>query len=421
MFLSLVRKALAVVLMLAGAPAWSSESLASVKTLVEACGVMDSDLAKVLDSDVVLVYSGAASRNADGTYRLTTEAYTVGAGSFTLCSDSRFYGQRMVSGLPFRSAVQVGPDLVLTAWHNPIFATPEFYAIFGLRYRLVDGRCIPPDFERIPGADVFSVTEVVADGLSATTVPPRDFLLLRLDREVSATYPRVRRSGQGRADAAHQDRVTLISHPDRLAAKMDLAGRLVGYSDGGYTGPDVENLHPLQWSSGGMVYNRDARFVETVARSVVAGWYSQAPQGCWRVVHIGGHGATNDSLADFAQHIPAFELLVRPLDTVVHEGKDGGSLSNALTTRTIEAPISAPRAIEYRITLPATTAAGPELLVTVRAPLEGSLGPGSGIDVEEIVNAVGVACGEYEQTYSITDVTNGFTDTIRHVFRIQCR
>ena len=140
MFLSLVRKALAVVLMLAGAPAWSSESLASMKTLVEACGVMDSDLAKVLDSDVVLVYSGAASRNADGTYRLTTEAYTVGAGSFTLCSDSRFYGQRMVSGLPFRSAVQVGPDLVLTAWHNPIFATPEFYAIFGLRYRLVDGR-----------------------------------------------------------------------------------------------------------------------------------------------------------------------------------------------------------------------------------------------------------------------------------------
>ena len=40
--------------------------------------------------------------------------------------------------------------------------------------------------------------------------------------------------------------------------------------------------------------------------------------------------------------------------------------------------------------------------------------------MEEVVNADGVACGEYEQTYSIADLTNGFTDTIRHVFRIQC-
>ena len=58
--------------------------------------------------------------------------------------------------------------------------------------------------------------------------------------------------------------------------------------------------------------------------------------------------------------------------------------------------------------------------MTPSGPLEGSLGRGSGFDVEEVVNAAGVACGEYEQTYSITDVTNGFTDTIRHVFRIQC-
>jgi hypothetical protein len=413
--------ALAVAFVLGTALAGSSESLATIKTLVEACGAMDDDLSRVLDSDVALVESGAVSRNADGTYSVTTETYTVGAGSFSLCSDSRFYGQRQVSGLPFRSAVQVGPDLVLTAWHNPTFATPALYALFGLRYRLVNGRCTAPDFDRIPEADVFSVTEVAADGLSSTTVPRRDFLLLRLDRPAGARYPRVRRSGQGRSDAGHQDRVTMIAHPDRLAAKMDLAGRLVGYSGVSYTGPDVENLHPLQWSSGGMVYNRDGRFVETVARSPVAAWYSQTTQGCWRMAHTGGRGATNDSLADFApQHIPAFELLVTPLDTVVHEARAGASFSNTVTTRTVEAPVTAPRAIEYRITPPATTAGAPELLVTVLAPLEGSLAPGSGFDVEEVVNAAGVACGDYEQTYSITDVTNGFTDTIRHVSRIRC-
>src|ERR1700694_751274 len=209
---------------------------------------MDADLSRLLENEVALVDVGTVSRNADGTYRLATQVYTVGAGTYALCSDSRFYGQTMVDGLPFRSGVQVGPDLVLTAWHNRTDGTtPELYAIFGLRYRLADGRCIPPDFERIPAADVFSVTEVAADGLSATAGPPRDFLLLRLGRTVGAAAPRVRRSGRGRADAAHHDRLTMISHPDRLTTKIDLAGTLFGYSEQDYTGPQAENLHPLQW------------------------------------------------------------------------------------------------------------------------------------------------------------------------------
>jgi len=409
------------VLLLASVPAWSGDSIGSVKSLVDACGVTDGDLSKVIDSDVALVDVGAVSRNADGTYRLTTQAYTVGAGALTLCSDSRFYGQTRVSGLPFRSAVQVGPDLVLTAWHNPTLGTtPALYAIFGLRYRLAGDRCIPPDLERVPAADVFSVTEVVADGMSGATAPPRDFLLLRLDRAAGAAYPRVRRSGRGRADAAHHDRVTMISHPERLAAKMDLTGRLAGHSDPDYTGPELENLHPLQWSSGGMVYNRDQRVVETVVRSVVSARYSRAPEACWRVIHVDGRKATNDSLADFAQHIPAFELLVSPLDAVVHEVEAGGALSNPTTTRTIEAPLTAPGDIAYRIVTPPTTAGGPELLVTFGGPPQGTLAPGTGFDVEETINASGVACGEYEQTYSVIDVTNGFTDVIRHIFRIQC-
>jgi hypothetical protein len=415
-----VGTALAAALLLVSPPA-SRAAVGSMKTLVEACGVTDGDLAKAIGSDVALVDVGAVSRNADGTYRLTTREYTAGAGSLTLCSDSRFYGQTMVSGLPFRSAVQVGPDLVLTAWHNPTFGTtPALYAIFGLRYRLAGGRCIPPDFERIPAADVYSVTEVAADGLSSPAAPPRDFLLLRLDRQVSAVYPRVRRSGRGRGDAGHHDRVTMISHPDRLAAKMDLAGRLVGHSDPDYTGPEVENLHPLQWSSGGMVYNRDQRFVETVVRSVVSARYSVTSQSCWRVIHVEGHKATNDSVADFAQNIPAFELLVTPLDAVVHEVDAGGQLSNPTTTRTIEAPVTAPGDIGYRIVPPPITAGGPELLVTFSGPLEGTLAPGTGLDVEEMINASGVACGEYEVAYSVTDATNGFTDVIRHLFRIKC-
>ena len=414
-----VGAALGAALLLVGLPARLA-ALGSVKTLVEACGVMDDDLSKVIENEVALVDAGVVSRNADGTYRLTTETYRVGSGSLALCSDSQFYGQPRVSGLPFRSAVQVGPDLVLTAWHNPIAFTPAFYAIFGLRHRLAGGRCVPPDFERIPAADVYSVTEVAADGLAPAAGPPRDFLLLRLDRPATATFPRVRRSGRGRADAAHQDRVTMISHPERMAAKMDLAGRIVGHSDVGYTGPEVENLHPVSWSSGGMVYNRDQRVLETVVRSLVSARYSRDATGCWRMIHVEGHRAANDSVADFAQNIPAFELVVTPLDAVVHEADAGGQLSKPTTTRTIEAPLTAPGEIAYRIVPPPTSAGGPELLVTVGGPLEGTLAPGTGHDVEETVNASGVACGEYEVAYSVVDATNGFTDVIRHLFRIKC-
>jgi hypothetical protein len=415
------RAALVAVLLWPGLPAWS-DSLSSVKNMVEACGELDADLAALLESEVALVDAGAVSRNGDDSYRLTTQVYTVGAGSLPLCNDSRFYGQRMVFGLPFRSAVQVGPDLVLTAWHvsaNGI--TPPLYAIFGLRYRLANGRCVPPTFERVPATDVYSVVEVVADGLDPAVSPHRDFLLLRLERDAGARFPRVRRSGQGRADDGHHDRVTMISHPDRLAAKVDIAGRLAGYSSPDYTGPQVENIHPLQWSSGGMLYNRDAEVLETVARTVVSARYSQGSGGCWRVIQVDGASTTNDSVADFAQNIPPFELLVNPLSTVVHEGLAGGPLSNPTTMRTVEAPVTAPDSIAYRIQGPETTASGPELLVTFGGPSQGSLAPGAGFDLEETINANGVPCGEYERSYSITDTTHGYTDVIRHVFHIRCR
>lgn len=399
---------------LAAVPAAES----SVKNMVEACGVAD-DLSKLLENEVALVDVGAVARNGDGTYRLTTQAYTKAGGTLTLCTDSRFYGQTMVAGLPFRSAVQVGPDLVLTAWHNITFGTtPELYAIFGLRHRLVAGRCVPPDFERIPAADVYSVIDNVADGLMGS--PPRDFLLLRLDRSAAARYPRVRRTGRGRADDDHRDRVTMISHPDRLAAKVDIAGRLAGYSDPTYTGPEAENLHPLQWSSGAMLYNRDAQILETVARSSLAGQYVREGT-CWKVGDIGVTRATNDSLADFAGQIPPFELLVTPLDAVVHEGFAGDRLSNPTVARTVEVPASSPGTVQYRITPPATTAQGPQLLLAMGAPMQGSLPPGAGFDIEETVDASGVPCGSYEVTYSIADLTHGFTDVIRHVFRIACR
>jgi hypothetical protein len=138
-------------------------------------------------------------------------------------------------------------------------------------------------------------------------------------------------------------------------------------------------------------------------------------------MEVRGARATNNSVAGFSRNIPAFELLVTPLDTVVHEGPAGGPFTNPTTTRTIVAPITAPGSISYRIEPPATSAGQPELLVSFGAALQGSLPPGTGFDVEETIDADGLPCGEYEQTYSVTDATHAYPDVIRHVFRIACR
>jgi hypothetical protein len=411
------------ILLLAGIPAWSQGSL---NDWVDACDVTDSDLLQLLENEALLVDVNSVTPNVgDGTYNLANQSYISGwppyyEGDRPLCWYSQFYNQpQAASGLTgdpflFRSAVRVGPDLVLTAWHGPAQETPAVYAIFGLQYHDVGGTCTLPDFAHIPAANVFSVTEVVADSFAADI--DGDFLLLRLDREVSASYPRVRRSGQGQGTWQSGDSVTLISHPEKLAAKVDVAGRLYGYSG---TWPVAGNLHVLVFSSGGMIYNRTQRFLETVVHGGggTTDLLWDDDNQCWYLVHEDWIGSFNNSLKYFAEHIPAFELLVTPLDTVVHEGCAGGPFTNPTTTRTVRAPATAPGSIDYEIQLPGTTQ--PQILTSVNGDLQGTLEPtGDGLVVTETIDANTAPCGNYDWTYTVTDATNGFTDTIRHKFVI---
>jgi len=286
--------------------------------------------------------------------------------------------------------------------------------VFGLHYRMVGNSCIPPDFTHIPAANVYWPTEIVVAG---TPTIGKDFMLIRLDRPAHATYPRVRRSGQGRPG----DSMTTIGHPDRLATKVDLAGSLLGYagSEPNVT-PVTSNLHALIGSSGSMVYNRTERFIETVTR-----WgmgtdlvpHTTDPNVCRRVVHVDSPGQTNDSVKVFAPFVPSFELLVRPLDTVVHVGKVGGPFTNPLTARSIHVGDDAPQKIDYRLEFNGLTPQ-PQLVIQLDGPAQGTLGPGDSITSTETFKANLAGCGVYERTYRALDRTHGFTDTVRHRFEI---
>jgi subtilisin-like proprotein convertase family protein len=405
----------AVVLLAApSTPAWSQPP-GSLDTWLDACELPAPDLVQLLDKEALVVESGAVTPSDDAAfYTLAQQPYTHTYiwNPAPLCSASIFYGQPQVNGASFRSAVLVGPDLILTAWHNPVPTVPDVRVIFGLQYRQVGDSCIAPDFTHIPASHVFRPVEVVA-----WMWPQPDMLLLRLDRPVGAAPLRVRRSGQGRVG----DAMTMIAHPDRLATKVDTAGFLAGNvtSGNGLTSPLLANMHTLVGSSGSMIYNRSERFVETVA----SGWFGTTYEACdgkQKVIHVDGVSSTNQSVRHFARFIPAFELLVQPLDRILHVSPVGGPPSDEVFVRTIRAPQTASGPIDYVIT-PPEPGPPPVVQVSASAPEQGTLEPGQAFTVAETVDVGGASCGVYERSYSVTDASHGYTDVVRHVFEIGTR
>lgn len=396
---------------------------------VDACHATKPDIQALLEHNALMISEDALTENPSGTWSLNVQPFTQYVRPLEpspyvldLCPQARFYGQpQVINGLPHadditrRSAVQVGPDLVLTTWHNPFAPSqPGWYkVVFGLHARTVGGDCIPPDFENIPASQVYDVEAVVADGW------PLDMLLLRLDRVVSDHYPRVRRSGRGWPG----DAMTGIGHPQRLAAKVDRAakaGPTTIVDEMEWLG--VENINLLPDSSGSMVYNRSQRVLETVAKQGGGPTLEWLPaQACLMFGHREGFTGLNASLRYFAEHIPAFELLAE-LDPVVHVAPVGGTVSNP-PNRAVWAPTTATGSIAYAIIPPAPPGPDePTLAITPLAPYVGSLPPGQGFEVQEHVSIQGVStCGRRERGYEIRDTTHGFVDLARHVFEIGIR
>jgi hypothetical protein len=409
----------------------------SLDSLVEACDATDPDLVQLLENEALIVNPAALEQNPmDGSWTLAEATYDTTymlpwVEGEPVCHQSRFYGQSQVDrtvGLPFRSAVQVGSDLILTAFHhdfNPATELP-LKVVFRLRHRLVNQVCTPPDFNHIPDADVFDVTEVVADGWDqADPDDIVDFLLLRLDRTASTTYPRVRRSGGGRGESAPYylgDRVTIIGHPERLAAKVDVDGRLFGYNPYQFPPwglPLFKNLHPIDFNSGSMVYNRDEEFVETVVNGKIAADYEfVGADNCLTLVQVNEDGdpydSTHLSVSMFADRVPAFELLV-PLDPVSHDcSLTTGSCTNSPFHRTIGAPEGP--GIAYAIQ--SSSGNQPRLVTTFVVPSQGTLSGGSSFDITESINLTGASPGTFVRSYTVRDLTHGFNDVVRHVITI---
>ncbi len=193
------------------------------------------------------IFVDAAVRSAgDGAYTLATRPF--GAVK-RLCPGVRFYNQPIGAAA---TGVLVGPDLLLTAAHV-IRRVPadRVRAVFGFH---MDAPFVAR--ERIPAADVYRVTEIVARGEGQ---PPRaDWILLRLDR---------RADDRPFADL-NPDRPLLpgqpiytVGHPMGLPVKLAGNARVLAQGD-----DDIftANLDVFPACSGSPVFNADTHALEGI-------------------------------------------------------------------------------------------------------------------------------------------------------------
>ena len=387
-----------------------------LESWVDGCEVSHTDLAALLEDEAVLVDTTRLLPNPDGSYRLLRQPFSHldGQPDQELCPDAQFAGQSQVVDGLFRSAVQVGPDLVLTAWHGAFTMGTEYRVVLGIHDRVIGDACFEADFDHIPASNVYVVTEAVADGYANQGT--LDMLLLRVDRAIDGQYPRVRRSGRGWPG----DASTVVGHPEKMAAKVDLAGQAGGVVvAGGQEWLQFANHHVMDASSGSMVFNRTQRLLETVVRTGVGvGLEGPSLAGCYYLSHLPGFRGHNASLRHFARNIPAYELVVHNLDPVVLDVPAGQEIEQA-SARSVKTPLTAASSLSYQIVPPGESPPGePTLTIAAAVPDLGTLAPGQSFSIQQTASTSGSSCGIYERSYEVRDLTNGFVDVARHVFEI---
>lgn len=387
-------------------------------TLVDPCELTDPRLDRLLRAEAKLVNAEALTRNDNGTWTLAVEPFThLRDGVTPICADERHYGHPQVSQFNDRSAVLVGPDLVLSVPHGPNppagAACPDRAFVFGFQRRPGPGGvCLEPKTAALPAADVYRCRQVVANGWSEPGQP--DLILYRLDRPVSGREPmRLRRDGQPEPG----DGAALVSHPYALPAKVELGTYVV-------FGPGLrsfDGFHIAAGTSGAPLYDLETQLVEAAARGGCADcWFDvTSPETCAR---LGPRGVVSgDFTGNFASHVPPSELLVRPLQRVVHDGPPDGV--DETSEYTLEVDPRAPAAVAFGVTLAEAASdegASPQISFSFPDYPGGPpprLAPGAALRLHVRAQG-GPDPGFGSRSVVVTDRSHGWVDSLRHDFEI---
>lgn len=420
-------------LALTGFAAATAAQSPAIPEWVDACDVAEIEVRKLFGSECAVIRKSALGQAKDGSYFLIADSFTYERGGHpeddAYCPSAQFYGQPRAAGdFPGRSGLLVGEDLVLTAAHtitgDPAVACASlFYFVFDYRYDSgPGGTCLPPDIQRIPAENVYECKAILRNGL--TQDGGLDFLLVQLDRPVSGNRQplRVRRSGA----PAVGDRVVFLAHPDQLPAKVSLAGAYVGLDLSAPPHLLFSGVHGMGGSSGGMFYNLERDLVESVLIFTGCPDFVETAEGCSVLLEQNCSEALGSQIVPFAAHVPpGEELLVSPLDLVVHDGPVGGPVTSPVSVYTLSVPASASGPIAFEITDPlegaSTLVATPGLDYTLELPagrIESVLFPGESATLTTFASAGPAPAGTQSLRLILTNDANPFRDELHHRFEL---
>lgn len=372
-----------------------------------------------------------------GYYRMTAQPANLNSyNGFPVVTNTQFYGEPRMAPQG-RSGYLVAPDIIATASHG-YFDQNSYAIVFDMRpvFNDLTNQWDPPNFDRIPADKIIFPPHgpIIAD--FPDFIPPGvgdsryDFAAFRLAApRTDRQYLRLRRSGA----PSKSDAYMLAAYPEQLSLRVS--------KDVGYLGdvvvpapnlppvtlPRFTNYVTVQGSSGGPVYNLTRGLVETSVGTTGTGCMKLTPgsTGAPNVASnvcpetAGGAAAQNTvnmgPIQLFAQHVPAAELLVSPLeDTRVQMIPLGGTPAVTSFTYTLKVDPNAPASVMYDAMVEPPPLPGQPALLSM-TPSAGTLPVGGSITKTATLSGSAImSCGVYEQTLRFSDTTHVFNDRLTH-------
>ena len=415
----------------------SASASGSLSDIKDVCSISASPAAlKVINATALLVANDPSLisfNSSTNTYSISTTAFTERNG-YPICSTSRFYGEEHISGNRARTAFMVGQDMMMTAAHGANFDAFHWKVVF--RHSKVTGDssdCTNFTWQNIPASDVYSPVALVTNTYALSPTGRYDYAVIKLDRPVVGRRPlKIRRSGNARIG----DTLISAGYPFRGEEKIDTDGIMayLNYEGGDqdnfhlqYPGNDIPyNLHGTDGSSGSPIYNVDDDVVEqVVAYSSNMSW-SWTEDNCVVAAQDDEYKDTNGQVAHVQDQIPRGEVLVSPLDLVVHRkrltGFGGSGGSGSLDTKNYSIETAHPGVGNETVVIgnvqgpTGPSSDVPKLTSTASGPF---FLPAAGMNFSLISDDRSVTkCGSSEFQVNVRDVTNDMNNYIRHRFDI---
>lgn len=373
---------------------------------------LSSTQARVVDSTAFMVPNNLVVNNGDGTYDVINSPLWEYPGDAPICGSSDFYG--MTSAKAGRTAVLIGRTTFVTAAHTTGFDPSAYTLIFAPMY---DAQaCSEFAWTNIPADNVYPGTSAGANNIILPD-GSNDYITFNVNRYVVDRKPiKIRRSGAPRLS----DRFSLVSNPMWGGLRVESGGLFLGTIDaaGSWNYGDyiVTDLHPLDGSSGGAIYNLDQEVMEVGIARPLDGIFD-LDGDCLNIYDRDSEFlTTNTSLIKVKDSIPRTEILVEPVVDVLHVGDIGGPLTNPTSTYTMSAALGGN---QYEIINENPTYFGaPGLTTDPPAGLHAlSLVHPTPLTIN--VNSANVyQCSLWDYVVNVRDVYNEQNNYLRHRFEI---